>query len=231
MGTRINKTIGYGLTDVQVEDCRITDPRINADSFLLRGYVEHDEDHLSYGQWLKQRMTGDDMDDLDLILDAQNLEAVGAKDAYSTVTHKAEYALPEVLMVRPAGFPSWHRHDNIIDFEEEGIRRAEIESRVEPTLGGIHPWNGLHMDVRTGKKIEGTLVNAWRRVVNAGDEEDKPLLDRLAQALGYADHAEAERFVAPFVPFEVRRICEWGGLFTSPDVVLQLRPMLYVYWA
>lgn len=234
MGMRINKMIGYGLTDVATEGYKIADPRINADSFLLTGIEEPDAGHPSYDQWLKQQTTGDEMADLDILMELASLESVGAEDAYSTVVHKSEYGMPNVLLVRPVGFPDWHRHADPIDWEERVIQGATLKNSVDRTLGGIHPWAGLHMDIRSGEKITGTLVNSWRRVANnpsEADESRKPLLDRLAMGLGYQDHAEAERFIAPWVPDEIRRVCAWGELFTSPEVYLQLRPLLYTYWA
>lgn len=229
MAIRIHKAIGYGLTDVRVKDYEIDDPRINAGSFLLAGHVDHREDHLSYGRWLERRADGDKKLLLNITQELDSLDSAGAKDAYETVLHDAEYGLPGVLLVRPVGFSSWYRRDDQIDYEEEH-RGAGPGNRVTSTVGGIHPWSGLYMDTRTGERIKGNLVNAWRQMVNGGSE-DQELLDGLAQGLGYKDHAEAERYVAPFVPREIRRLCEWGGLFTSPDVVLQLRPLLYIYWA
>lgn len=232
MGTRINRTIGYGLTDVANKDYEITDSRINPDSFLLRGKVPPIEDYIAF----TESGLGEGEDAFEVRLETHMLRECTGRDASSQglCTWNTEYGLPEVLLLRPFGFSRWHRHDDPIDYEEAMLRETSMEPRVERTVGGIYPWNGLHMDVRTGERIQGNLVNAWRRVVNAeckDGEDDLPLLNRLAQAMGFKDHAEAEQCIAPLVPSEIRRLCEWGNLFTSPDVWRQLRPLLYTYWA
>lgn len=234
MGIRINKVIGYGLTDVVTENGVITDPRINADSFLLTGRGE-DEDVAPYQDWLKQRLTEDPEADFDVRMDLAMLEhSDNPRDVWRLVTYEEEYGLPHVLVVRPAGFPEWCRYDDPIDYQEEILRDDHPDARVTQPLGGLYPWNGLHMDARTGKRIEGTLVNAWRRVANGlpeGDKDRMKALDLLARRLGYTNHEEAERYVVPFVPHEIRNVCAWGGLFTSKEVCFQLRPLIYTYWA
>lgn len=237
MGLRLNKAIGYGLTDVTVEDYRITDPRINADSPLISGPWDTGEGQKDYRDWLQDRLTGDEVDDLDLLVELAMLEKVDRLDPYRTVTWNSEYGLPSVLLVRPAGFTGWHRHDDSIDSQEEMLLRDGAGDRVRRTIGGIHPFEGLYMDARTGERLTGNLANharTWRRIVNELPESDTdrlPALNAMASVLGCRDHAEAEQCIVPLVPGEVRRICEWGGLFTGPDVWRQLRPLLYVYRA
>lgn len=229
MGIRINKVIGYGLDDVVTENGVITDSRINPDSPLLTGIDEGGDDYWAYLE--KAAEAGDEDAEHDLLM----WTAFGRDaDTRWLVTHQAECGLPNVLVVRPVGFPAWRRHDDPIDYQEEVLRDDHPDPRVVRPLGGLHPFNGQHMDVRTGKRIEGTMVNTWRRVVNSTSENEESrlaALDLLARGLGYADHAEAERFVAPFVPHEIRHVCAWGGLFTSEEVCLQLRPLIYTYWA
>lgn len=230
MGMRINKMLGYGLTDVATEDYRITDPRINADSFLLGPNVPPAEDYIAF----LERTA--DMNDSEVWLETGLLKGDTGADADSSdlCTWRCEYGLPNVLLLRPFGFAKWHRWASPIDVEEEAIRGKGMDYRVERTISGLEPWSGLHMDVRTGGRIEGNTVNLWRRVINGLSEDDTdrlPILNALARAMGYADHAEAERYIAPYVPDEIRRICQWGELFTSPEVCFQLRPLLYTYWS
>lgn len=231
MGIRINKALGYGLTNVANKDHEITDPRINADSFLLSGEVPPIEDYIAF----VERTAGKDEGHFEALLEARMLQEYTGRDADSQglCIWRCEYGLPEVLLLRPFGFTGWYRHDDPIDYEEAALRGATMECQVERTIGGIYPWNGLHMDIRTGRRIQGNLVNAWRQVVNAGakdDKDDLPLLNHLAQAMGCKDHAEAEQCIVPLVPDEIRRVCEWGQLFTSPEVCFELRPLLYTYW-
>jgi hypothetical protein len=237
MGIHVHKAIGYGLTDMAYKDYRITDPRINTGSFLLGGReVPPVEDYIAF----VERTTSEG--DFEARLEAGMLrEYEGADvDSQELCIWKAEYGLPEVLLLRPFGCARWFRRDDPIDVEEEAIRGTTMEYRVERTVGNIHPYDGIYMDVRTGERFVGdqaTRVRAWRRVINAPvgekltEEGRADLLDKIAKVIGYKDHAEAEQLIAPLVPDEVRRICEWGELFTSPDVWRQLRPILYTYWA
>lgn len=230
VGIRINKVIGYGLDDVATENYEITDPRINPDSPLLTGVDKDGDDYWTFLE--KAAEAGDEDAGHDLLM--RKMLTDREADTRWLVTHQAEYGLPNVLVVRPVGFPDWHRHDDPIDYQEEVLREDHPDPRVTRSLGGLYPFNGLHMDARTGKRIEGTTVNLWRRVANDASEDAKDrlkALDLLAKTLGYADHAEADRYVVPFVPHEVRHVCAWGGLFTSEEVCFQLRPMIYVYWA
>lgn len=248
MGLRIHKVMGYGLTDVTSKDYRITDSRINTDSILL----DRSEDVPApqpYDEWLAERYPAFDaestkplFENLDAAMERQLLEKSGAEDALRVVTWEGEYGLPNVLVVRPAGEADWHRHDDPIDYQEEAIRGNFTDYRVERTVGNIHPYEGIYMDARTGEQIIGKqadLVRAWRRLINAplkegvSEAERTAVLDKMAPRLGLdvKDHAEAERFIVPLVPDTIRRVCEWGELFTSPDVWRQLRPLVYTYHA
>jgi hypothetical protein len=54
MSIRIHKFLGYGLTDIESDNCKITDPRINPNSPLLDvSSTFADEDQLDdYANWL-----------------------------------------------------------------------------------------------------------------------------------------------------------------------------------
>lgn len=230
MGIRINKVIGYGLDDVATENGAISDPRINPDSPLLTGIDDGGDDYWTFLG--KAAEAGDETARNDLLM--MKMFTDQEADTRWLVTHQAEYGLPNVLVVRPVGFPNWRRHDDPIDYQEEVLRDDHPDPRVVRPLGGLYPFDGLHMDVRTGERIGGTMVNTWRRAASStskNEENRLAVLDLLARGLGYADHDEAERFVAPFVPHEVRHVCAWGKLFTSKEVCFQLRPLIYAYWA
>lgn len=212
MGIRINKVIGYGLTDVVSEGMQITDPRINPDSHLLTG-IAPDREVPDYWTYVEQ-FVREEGDEAWIEVQMRKMLTDHEADTRWLCTYQAERGLPNVLVVRPVGFPAWSRHDDPIDFQSEVLRPDHPDARVEPTTGGLYPHDGLHMDVRTGERIRDATVNTWRQVVNGNaDDEDKlDILNMLAQTLGYKDHEEAERFVAPFVPHGVRWVCGWGGV-------------------
>lgn len=233
MGIRLHKVIGYGLTDVVTKDGTVLDdPRIDADSPFVGGV--RPDGHLSYLDWLKS--TPHDEDDFGLLFEIQALESGQdyGPEQYA-VTWAPEYGMENVLVVRPLTERTWDRSDNPIDYAEHNVTGLEPDNRVHVLRGGLYPYDGLWMDSRTGEQIMGPdrPLHTWNTVRRAEDSgwEDRPrILDHLAAQMGFTDHAEAERCVVPLVPDSVRRLCEWGGLFTGPDVWLQLRPLLYVYW-
>lgn len=232
MGIRLNKVIGYGLTDVASHDGRIADPRINNDSPWVYG----DEPEQAYDEWLRQRLTGDDTTDLDLQLELAMLAEAnhGAADAhYACSWSRGSSYRDGIILVRPAGYTQWHRYGDPIDTEEEYALHGDAASRAIALAGGIYPFSGLWMDARTGEQLKEPHASIWRRVAGnpEGTEDRDRALDLMAKTLGFADRAEAARYMAPLVPPEICRLCEWARLFTSPEVCLQLRPLLYVYWS
>jgi hypothetical protein len=70
VGIRLNEMIGHGLTDVASKDGRIADPRINNDSPWIYG----DEPEQSYDDWLEERLTGDEIADLEIQLELGMLD-------------------------------------------------------------------------------------------------------------------------------------------------------------
>lgn len=232
MGIRLNKVIGYGLTDVVARDGRIDDPRINADSPWIYG----DEPEQGYDDWIRERLTGDEMADLDLQLELAMLEETkgGAVDAHYACSWNRESCHRDgVLLVRPAGYTQWHRYGDPIDTEEEYALHGETASRAVALAGGIYPFSGLWMNARTGDRLKEPHASVWQRVARKpdGTTDRNRALDLMAKTLGFEDRAETARLMVPYVPPEIRRLCEWAGLFTRPEVCLQLRPLLYVYWS
>lgn len=235
MGRRIHKVLGYGLTDVQARNGWITDPRINSGSPLLNPDAEPGQDYASYLKSVSQKEA--DEADLERALLPPD-PADGDLDGLCTWQSERERGLPEVLVVRPAGFSQWYRYDDVIDYQEYALRHGwSAKDRVEHIEGGIYPFEGLYMDSRTGEKFQRNLhcsllrYRSWvLRELAEGDGRTEAL-NALAAGLGYRDHAESEQCIVPWVPDGVRLVCAWGQLFTSPEVCFQLKPMLYTYWA
>lgn len=226
MGIRIHKVLGYGLTDVATEDGAVVDPRINTQSPLLDWERKPTED---YRDFVDRLAAGGD-EDAQLEAALFTMAEPEGGGAGNLCTWNGEYGLPNVLVVRPVGFPGWSRTDDVIDYEEETLLHPGCEPRIG-SLKGIYPFNGLYMNARTGARCEATLARTWHRFDRIDSAASAGIVGRLAERLGFHDAEDARRNLVPVVPGEVRRACEWGNLFTRPDVWRQLRPMLYVYWA
>lgn len=240
MGTRIYKRLGYGLTDVQCSGGQVADPRINTSSRLFASRENVTSDYLAYLTECVAREAASTGEPSDLWIDVSlerefvsaALERKGELD--SPVTWNAEAGWQEILLVQPVGYPEWTRFDDPIDHFEETELHKPVEPRIVPAPRGIYPFEGLYADSRDGRRLDSTAKRLIDRLLNAeGDKKGdfRRAADHLARTMGFADADEAQRFIAPLVPGDVRRLCEWGELFTSPDVWRELRPMLYVYWA
>lgn len=229
MGIRVHKFLGYGLADVQTKDMRITDERINPQSWLLT--YDGTPSVEDYHAWLSQHQREFPSMDLWYCRDEK-------RDRRRELNHCAiwspEYGMPEVLVLQPLGCPDWSRFDNSIDYIEETWLRPERQgNHVDLVGGGIYPWIGTYMDDRTGEAVDDKIM-WWVRLCNSDEPDDEgraEALDVLAQAAGLSGHEEAVAHVWPMVPDEVRDLAEFAELFTSDGTWRQLRPMLYTYWA
>jgi hypothetical protein len=248
VGIRVVRTLGWALTDVRVDDRgRIEDPRVNRASPVLNHEVR---DALgSYLGWLAASGHHDARFERHALADRANRadprNGRPRPDPERCVVHDAEYGLPHVLLVRPAGLDDWERRDNILDWVDETWARpaatgtAAQEPRVDVLPSAPHPWSGLHLDLATGERC-GQDVLHWVRARNddrlAKADQVRPgsarrVLDAAAQEAGFADHDDAAARVVPYVPPDVRHLAEWAGLFTGPDVWRELRPALYTRWS
>lgn len=234
MGIRVHKQMGYGLSDLAHDEkgYKITDPRINAESKLFDLYDTTVEE---YVEWLKSQ--GREEASLDAFA-LESIERSGIKLHMSdTFAWQGEFGLPNVLVLTPLTMKDWRRYDDGIDYAVETYlwERDEDQqtNRVDHFGHGLYPWNGLHMDARTGVRIDSNLAMAWVRThwPNNKPDETKKLQDGLALAMGFEDRHEAERCVVPWVPEEIQDLARFGELFTDENVWTQLRPMLYTYWS
>jgi hypothetical protein len=234
MGIRVHKRLGYGLTDVSYDKkaWKFTDERINPDSPLLD--TNGDVPIADYRRWLSVQNADRDFGAVNF-LDASflNDEATKPKrqrrvtSLSDCVVHQAEYGLPNVLCIRPASCHDWSRYDDPIDYIEES--KCEQLDHVEELRFGIYPFSS-HMDARTGERLNESKLRFWL-TLRDDEDQDKDVLDRVAQMGGFASHLEALDYCVPHVPQEVRDLADYGNLFKDDKVWMQLRPILYVNWS
>ena len=154
----------------------------------------------------------------------------------------SDYGLENVACVIPYGFKDWYRYDNIIDYIEES--KGSIGDYVKTFDDGFYPYIGTFIDSRNGKTIEPDgmacyflrrlnvikKLNAKSRKVNRIVIEQDNILQGISKSMGFVNTEETLKYMAPKVPAPIKFICEFGQAFTSPEVIWQLRPILYVYW-
>lgn len=236
VGIRIHKKIGWGLTDLKYDgEGRVIDPRVNS-RVLDNPPDEVGPECLMHLEGLRDALPEDSDEYFDITMEIGMVTEARRRGRriWWPVTHEPEAGRPDVLLVQPIGLPDWSRYDDPIDYAEEVALREPRESRVVPIPRGIHPFDGLYMHARTGARLNAAGVNAFRALSRSESPEEAKravLLDKVAGKLGFADRADAERGIVPWVPGDVRRVCAWANLFADPNTWRQLRPLLYVYWA
>jgi len=87
------------------------------------------------------------------------------------------------------------------------------------------------MDAETGRELEYELAFGWAAYGPDGGEEQTGLREQIAQMAGYSSLEEAKRRIVPAVPLEIRRLAEFGQLFSDERKLLSLRPALRIWWA
>lgn len=247
MGIRVNKFLGYGLTDVEHEDYEMKDQRL--DLSVLDDLYERDRLD-EYRAFIESRPKNRyDMPpaylDYGWFLDRERPESQQSRRSSRRTLDDcfvwgAEYRLGSVFAVQPLSCSDWSRTDDPIDWVEETYR---WESDAEPQINhvqtlphGIYPWNSSYMDARDGRKLPDSVMPIIRSMSHAR-EMDYDLATELEdyrylwEPMGFSTAQETVNLIAPVIPEEVQLLCEFVGIFTSPDIWLQLRPLVYVYWA
>ena len=281
VGVRLNKALGWALTDVAttvVNGCpRLDDPRINADSRLLS--YDDEPTVMEYAtllagmsaknQAVLDRVPGKGADDasdtagrsaeqagpveatLDVwtVRDALWPTTMLAPDAQRdrmrlepgrAAVYEAEYGDPNVLLLRPVSCPDWFRREDTLDYAIEATSARAGQNYATVLPHAPYPFSGLFMDAATGARLPDKVMT-WVRLQSRLREEpdlDHAVRARIGRAmeiiavaeLGFKDGADAVERIVPCVPGEVRALAQFGDLFTSDDVWLQLRPALYTFW-
>lgn len=231
--TSLHKMLGYGLTDVVLDDKdKIADPRVNAESLLLDWDREHEATVREF-----VRSTLSEGKDLDLVLSGWNYGHMNPESTapFDCVQLMSETTIPQTLVLRPIEYDDWYRRNSIIDSIEEAHDRGRSEDRVSLLSGGIYPFGNSYVDLQTFEKVDWYAIGDWVRAVNTPDTS----IDRLmttssyaAEKLGIEDlgpDALRERIV-PCPPEAILNLAAFGELFTKPEYVYQLRPMLVTWW-
>lgn len=242
MGIRIHKFAGYGLSDVKNKSGRIDDPRVNADAPILDLESEEMPNAEGYYEFLKakveeQKKTSDFrmfnsdfyfLDNLSSFRDAPWLENCIHNGDSKTQTEG-------LLILQPISMSrQWSRNDDDLDYLE-AVDSGNIENLktkiIKPStaIGGSA---GLWMD-ETGERLSTERAHFWNMIQKETFENFDPEDSSgnvLAKAAGFKNWEEGYNSVAPYVPEEVRLLAEYTGIFTTPDVVLELRPIYCSYW-
>lgn len=237
MGIRLSKKLGWGLTDLQCDELgRVADPRVNP-AALDQGTRDVGPQYLEHLKALRDQEPENSDAWFDVMLTIGMTEEAVKSDGHLPwpVVRPFEGGLRNVLLVQPVGY-NWSRYDDPIDVAEENALHPDtLGGRIVPMEYGIYPFEGLYMDSRTGRRLDSTVKRLIDRLTTRWTEENadafRSAAEHMAKVLGFKNTDEALEYIAPIVPPDIRYVDSWLGLFTGPEVLLQLRPMLYAYWS
>ena len=220
----LHKMTGWAVSGLETDPAgSLVDPRVNARSPLLTGTARL-VDFVATLSGFDAAMHTD--------------PALAPDEPCRAVVHDGVNGVPGALVVRPVWLPSWHRVGDYLDRAGELGGPDQASARLEYLPSAMWPYAGEFMDADTGAALTDG-VQAWTHVVRSVGDPSSPVhdlddleRDELARATtGFASFAEARRRVAPAVPSVVQALVRWGGLFTDPDMVHQMRPALYTWWS
>lgn len=222
--------MGYGLTDLAEND-----PRINPGSLVHSGDLRGRRVLQGYYAWLEERGHGDPVRGIDRSdAPAERRRAFDVQDCIQLGNE--DYGMRSVLCIRPLAWTDWYRYDDPIDWHEQTYSEGGQRDDVQVFRHGIYP-HVSYMDDRDGERIKGGDVHAWHRLRHrledggGADGYGDCLLEDMAREMGFASHEDALAHCHPHVPDEVRWLAEFAELFTDQSTALQLRPMVYTWWA
>lgn len=207
MGIRIHVAVGYALTDLKTEDYAIADDRINPLG-ILGPLIEDSDSNLYY----------EEFEDIWTIEGYINFvknrklwfphnqmmydDKLQKWLHHDSICWNSEYGMENVLLITPPEESiNWKRYDDIIDYHVES-ELYKCKNHFVPIKNGIWPWQGSYFNTETKERLKGY------------PSEIKEM------GVPYA----------PIIPEGVQAFCEWTLMFTDPDTVFDLRPIIYYYW-
>ena len=188
MGIRIQKQLGYALTDFKYSKSKweATDPRVNLD--LFNG-DQGEALHIKGGEFIDWATSNPrevesyiinvlGLDTTDALLTRMMLEEIPPVKfpIGRMLTHSPEFGLPNVLLFQPLNSDEFTRYGDYIDTYDalvRGERKNTVEDLTE--YGGITPGTGFmfrHPDKETPEKFlnpEVASVGAARNGVRVRD--------------------------------------------------------------
>lgn len=245
MGIRVHKVLGYGLTDLKVDqDYELIDERINKNGFLKDGFEDYLLDNKSSVDKFLEFYKNETDDKTDILasdylllkmkMDEIKQEKRDTIDITECINHDREFGLHNVMTITPmsmiGGVRSWKRYDDEIDFHEETNEHRQ-RNRVLKLPAGIFPWIGFY-ETKSGTKLADDGKVSYNTIAHHFKTTESLENKRgFAELLGYKGIDEAENDIIASIPEEVKMLCKYLKLFNRDDTIYELEPMLYVFWS
>lgn len=239
MGIRIQRHLGWALTDVEVDERdNIIDSRFNLDNGWF-GLDWEDKEEATFERYLphlKASSYDSSGNMTDLIADYASMKDIVAGDRdhrtptcfFDIIHHWTEGGDPKVIVFQPL-WKDWSRRDDIMDYIEANGNTKPTYKEIDHQL---YPYQGW-MDKRNGKTegdVDGKRIEFWQiiKAINFGfDDFD----DSKLQQLGFQNLDDAKQNLLPAVPSIIVNYCRWLRIFKDDSPLWQLRPILYTYWS
>lgn len=242
MSIRINKVLGYGLTDVKTDSGVITDERFNLDSAYFDDEDDEKyetEDYLEelsvekYLAFLQQKIDRENkhfsMDYVMLKNALRNKETFTIRNSF---IHDIEGGDENVFCIVPVNLQNkWVRVDDALDYYEymsHSDRNTQPNVTLLEGVSGIYPYQGS-VDKRTGRVLPLQQVQDWSNYKSKNDVSD--LLEFFSKELGFSSVEEAEENIIMQPSPDVVDLLEFSQLLSDSKHVYDFKPMLYTYWS
>lgn len=207
MSIRIHKMLGWALTDVKKDDKRINWEALDK--------VRNLNDTAAWSDLMEFAKTRDARYDF---MHMHNFVPYIHRDV---IVYDEEMCRKVFCL----GLGDNTRHDDTLDYTEEYACHAKPESkgggsdgRVVKLKNGYYPWSNSWMFADSGLRANGVSRFNDHFQFDVGDTYPG------------ATQKQLEKIFVPNIPNGIRAIAEFFDLFTNPKIVLQLRPILWVYW-
>lgn len=229
MGIRIHKILGYALDNVEPDDLRL-----KRDLNGLWRELDEDPEPLTKRFW-------EIMGEIEPIWTRLwNDEARAEVDLLDMLHSNPMRQHSAIWMFTPVDAPRWNRYDDTIDYYHERAMAAQDpsydphEEKLMKLHQPLHPYDKW-IDKRRMDDDEHTEKLSWLLGISGVRDlclkesilkEHSVLLDRLGYSI-----QEFKENVRPKICPSVVGFCKAADIFVDPDMVYELEPALYQYWA
>jgi hypothetical protein len=238
MGVRINKIMGYGISNLKLDaESRwdITDSRINQDSRLLNAVADDSTNFSGYESFISQHSLKERVPSITPEVKSFMKNPLAAVTLLvGTDIKKRDEG---ILLFTPVSITDrWVHKDDLIDYysyRQEHLHEDQLDDDIlTPSVQELslnpYPFNEDYVDTRTRKRVNPQLWNLTQRLYESGEIE---MANEVAFLSNFEDAKHMYDNVAPRPPKEIEVLIEWLNVFNNPgDTIKELKPMIVTYW-